>query len=442
MHSGAQNQVMEPPTHQVLIVGGGGRSHALGEALLRSPSVSGVVFAPGTSGLESLGYETAPVASQDLPGLVEYAQMEAFDLTVVGPNTPLVDGIVDAFEREGLPIFGPTKAASKLEGSKVFARLLMRDLGIPSPRFAVADGPDRANYMARTLPWARVFKADGIAYDKGVRVTDVLADCEQAIEEVMFDNIYGLESERVVVEERIYGSEVTIFSLTDGEDVWVLGDVYNYPRLLDGDRGPPSRGMGQVFPAPNLRPEDVEAIRKSVLLPTIQAMKAAGTPVKGALFVDLMVAKDGPTVIDYNVRFGDPATQTMLSAFHGDFYGVLQACRSGVGLGIQIGKLQRDPRPRVSVVLACEGYPRTAVRGSPISIDRPFFAAEKDIHLFYDGVRSTAQGLETTGGRTFTLVAAGATTEAARALAYRAVKHIQFEGMQFRTDIGQPPMGE
>ena len=420
---------------KVMIVGGGGRGHALGEALKASPSVGKVVYAPGSSGLERLGYETAPVASQDLPGLVEYADMEAFDLTVVGPNTPLVDGIVDRFEDAGLPIFGPNKAAARLEGSKVFARLLMRDLGIPTPRFAVADGPDRANHMARSFRWARVFKADGIAYDKGVRVTESFDECELAIEEVMFDNIYGLESERLVVEERIDGQEVTLFSLTDGQDVHVLGNVFNYPRLLDGDKGPPSRGMGQIFPAPILSPADVEFIRQRTLVPTVDAMREAGTPVKGALFVDLMMVKGNPYVIDYNVRFGDPATQTMLSAYSGDFYQVLQACRTGDGLEEAIGRLKKDERPRVAVVLACEGYPRTFVRGAPIRIEESFFEQEPNISMFHDGVRFTDPAIETTGGRTITLVATGDTLEQARTLAYRGVDAISFEGMHYRRDI-------
>jgi len=420
---------------KVMIVGGGGRGHALGDALQKSPSVGQVVYAPGSSGLERLGYETAPVASQDLPGLVEYAQMEEFDLTVVGPNTPLVDGIVDRFEEVGLPIFGPNKAAARLEGSKVFARLLMRDLGIPTPRFAVADGPDRAMHMARSFRWARVFKADGIAYDKGVRVTESLDECEQAIEEVMFDNIYGLESERLVVEERIDGQEVTLFSLTDGRDVHVLGNVFNYPRLLDGDKGPPSRGMGQICPAPILTEGDVEFIRQRTLVPTVDAMREAGTPVKGALFVDLMMVKGNPYVIDYNVRFGDPATQTMLSAYSGDFYKVLQACRTGDGLADAIEALERDPRPRVAVVLACEGYPRTFVRGAPIKINEDFFLDRPDLLLFHDGVRFTDPGIETTGGRTITVVAAADTLSAARALAYQGVAEISFEGVHYRTDI-------
>ena len=420
---------------KVMIVGGGGRGHALGDAIRQSPSVAKVVYAPGSSGLERLGYETAPVASQDLPGLVEYAEMEEFDLTVVGPNTPLVDGIVDRFEEAGLPIFGPNKAAARLEGSKVFARLLMRDLGIPTPRFAVADGPDRANHMAKSYRWARVFKADGIAYDKGVRVTESLAECEQAIEEVMFDNIYGLESERLVVEERIDGEEVTLFSLTDGNDVHVLGNVFNYPRLLDGDKGPPSRGMGQVCPAPILTPEDVEFIRQRTLVPTVEAMREAGTPVKGALFVDLMMVKGNPFVIDYNVRFGDPATQTMLSAYSGDFYSVLQACRRGEGLKEAIDQLECDMRPRVALVLACEGYPRKFVRGAPITVNETFFETQPDLRLFYDGVRFTDPGIETTGGRTITLVASAETVDAARSLAYRGAEHISFEGMHYRRDI-------
>lgn len=428
-HSGAR----------VLIVGGGGRSHALGQALLASPSVSKVVYAPGTTGLEYLGYETVPVASQDFPGLVEIAEMEEYDLTVVGPNTPLVDGLVDAFDRAGLPIFGPTQRASKLEGSKVYARQLMQELGIPTPRFAIANNAERASFMARSYRWARVFKADGIAYDKGVRVTANLSECDQAIEEVMYDNIYGLESDKVVVEERIDGREVTVFGMCDGKTVHILGNVLNHPRLNDADTGPPTRGMGQVSPAPShlFSPGFIERIRDEVLQPTLDEMIERGGPLHGALFVDLMLVKGEPYVIDYNVRFGDPATQTLLTAISGDFYAVLQAARTGQGLAEAVAALTIDPRPRVSVVAVCEGYPQRFERGAPITVDEAKFAADPDVWLFFDGVRWRQEtGLETTGGRTFTVVAAADTIAGARAKAYEHLKSIAFEGMHVRTDIG------
>jgi len=421
----------------VLIVGGGGRSHALGEALLASPSVGRVVFAPGTTGLEHLGYETAPVASQDLPGLVELAMMEEYDLTVVGPNTPLVDGIVDLFEAEGLPIFGPTRVAARLEGSKAYARLLMGRLGVPTPRFAVCDNMERALHLAKTRAWARVFKADGIAYDKGVRVTHHASEVEDALKEVLLDNIYGLESDRIVVEERIDGSEVTVFTLCDGERLAVLGHVLNYPRLLDGDDGPPTRGMGQVSPAPILDDELVDQIVALALQPAVDALREDGFTLRGALFVDLMMVRGAPYVIDYNVRFGDPATQTMLSAYRGDFYRVLQACRTGAGMLDAVAALERDPRPRVALVAVCPGYPKKMVRGARITLKREVFDEHPDLRLFWDGVRASDAGLFTTGGRTFTLVAAGDTVADAASLAYRALRDgIDFEGMHVRRDIG------
>jgi len=432
---------------RVLIVGGGARGHALAERLLGSPDVERVAFAPGTSALERLGYTCHPVASQDFPGLVELAEMEEFDLTVVGPNTPLVDGIVDTFEAAGLPIFGPTRAAARLEGSKVYGRLLMRSLGVPTPRFGVADNPDRARLMARSHRWARVFKADGIAYDKGVRVTSSFAECDQAIDDVMVDNVYGLESERVVVEERIDGQEITLFSLTDGEDVVVMGDVLNYPRLGDGNTGPPTRGMGQVSPAPILGRGEVEELRRDILAPTVRELAERGAPLRGALFLDLMIGPGRrPYVIDYNVRFGDPATQTLLSAWSGDLYGALQACRAAPrdgGPGAEstlrrvVGGLHRDPRPRVSLVVVCEGYPGRFVRGAPISLDEERLRADRDVRVYFDGVRVLSDGaLVTTGGRTLTLVAVGDTVAEARAKVYDAVGAVSFPGMHYRRDIG------
>jgi len=424
---------------RVMIIGGGGRSHALGEALRRSPSVGQVVFAPGTTGLEWLGYETVPVASQDLPGLVEQALMEEYDLSVVGPNTPLVDGIVDLFEAEGLPIFGPRRAAARLEGSKAFARLLMGRLGVPTPKFAVCDTVDRAHHLAQTRSWARVFKADGIAYDKGVRVTMRADEAEQALHDVMYDNVYGLESDRIVVEERIDGVEVTVFTLCDGRNLEVLGHVLNYPRLLDDDEGPPARGMGQLCPAPMVDDEMVADIVRRALQPAVDDLAESGFPLRGALFVDLMLSHGAPYVIDYNVRFGDPATQTMLSAYSGDFYRVMQACRTGEGMAEAVAALIRDPRPRISIVAVCEGYPKKMVRGAKIALDVTLFEEDPDLNLYLDGVRYIEDdGLYTTGGRTVTVVAAGDTFADAAAKAYAAMdRGVRFDGMHVRRDIGR-----
>jgi phosphoribosylamine---glycine ligase len=420
----------------VLIVGGGARSHALGEALQGSPSVGRVVFAPGTSGLEARGFETAPVATQDLPGLVEHALLEGYDLTVVGPNTPLVDGIVDRFQEAGLPIFGPTRGAARLEGSKAFARVLMSHLGIPTPRFALCDNADRAAYLARTQRWARVFKADGIAYGKGVRVTERFGDVEAALEAILVDNVYGLESDRIVVEERLVGEEITVFALTDGYDLAIMGHVHNHPRLLDGEGGPPTRGMGQVCPAPQVTPQMLTRIEEVVLRPTLEELVERGTPLRGALFVDFMLVKGEPYALDYNVRFGDPATQTILSGYSGDVYRALAACLERGQLLQAVSELARDPRPRVSVVVACEGYPDRYARGDAIDVQGRIFEEHTDLLLFEDGVRTTERGPETTGGRAFTVVAAGSTVEDARTLAYQGVEAIQFRGRHFRLDIG------
>ncbi len=437
-----------PPTpkpdasHRVLLVGGGARSHALGLALANSPTVAKVVFAPGTSGLERRGWQTAPVASQDFKGLAEHALMEEFDLTVVGPNTPLVDGIVDVFDEQDLPIFGPDVQAAKLEGSKVFARLLMNRLSITSPRFAICDGIPRALHQAHSTLWARVFKADGIAYGKGVRVTYRAEEAEAALHEVMHDNIYGLESKRIVVEERLDGIEVTVFSLTDGKQVHVLGHVHNYPRLLDDEQGPPTRGMGQVSPAPDIDQTMLKRIFEQVLQPTVDAMAERGTPLRGALFVDLMLVRGQPVVIDYNVRFGDPATQILLSRLGGDFYGLLQACRGHGDLADAVAAMTIDDRPRVSVVLACEGYPERYVRGHEITLNEAPFEADPDLWLFEDAVRwippqpGQPERLETVGGRAYTIVAAADTIAQAREKAYAATEHVQFEGRQLRSDIG------
>ncbi|MFO0744547.1 MAG: phosphoribosylamine--glycine ligase [Myxococcota bacterium] len=428
---------------RVLVVGGGGKGHALAAALAASPSVARVVIAPGTSALEALGFETAPVASQDLAGLVEHAELEEYDLTVVGPNTPLVDGIVDRFRAAGLPICGPSQQAARLEGSKVWARLLMARMGVPTPRFGVVDGAERALHLARTLPWARVFKADGPAYDKGVRVTHRADEAEAALEAILVDNVYGLESKRVVVEERLDGDEATIVYFTDGAALAVLGHVLNYPRLLDGGGGPPTRGMGQVAPCPLLDAATLEVVRTRAVEPVLAALQRMGTPMCGALSVDLMMVRGEPYVIDYNVRFGDPVTQTLLAGTSGDLYRVLDACRrpgEGDGLAAAMAALTRDPRPRVALEVVCEGYPTRMVRGDGIrlsaALDRALHEPGPDLRVYLDGVRSVpGQGLMTTGGRALTLVAAGDTVAEARAAAYDAVAGVSFRGMHWRRDI-------
>ncbi len=424
----------------VMIVGGGGKVHALAVALRRSASVDRVVIAPGTTALEALGFETAPVASQDLAGLVEYAEMEAIDLTVVGPNTPLVDGIVDRFRQAELPICGPEQAAARLEGSKVWARLLMGRVGVPTPRFAVVDDAERALHLARTRWWARVFKADGPAYDKGVRVTQRASEAEDALEAILVDNVYGLESKRIVVEERLDGDEATIVYFTDGEHLACLGHVLNYPRLGEGNTGPPTRGMGQVAPCPLIDEVVLDKVRVHALEPVLATLRQMGTPITGALSVDLMMVHGEPYVIDYNVRFGDPVTQTLFASLEGDLFQVLDACRRGDGLANAMAGLRRDARPTVALELVCEGYPTRMVRGDRITLSPELDAAlcepSTALAVYVDGVRHTPElGFVTTGGRALTIVTTADTLAAARERAYRAASGVTFRGMHLRHDI-------
>jgi phosphoribosylamine--glycine ligase len=424
-----------------MIVGGGGKVHALAVALGRSPSVDRVLIAPGTTALEALGFETAPVASQDLVGLVEHALLEEIDLTVVGPNTPLVDGIVDRFRAAGLAICGPEQAAARLEGSKAWARLLMGRVGVPTPRFAVVDTAERALHLARTRSWARVFKADGPAYDKGVRVTQRADEAAAALEAILVDNVYGLESKRIVVEERLDGEEATIVYFTDGRELVCLGHVLNYPRLYDGGGGPPTRGLGQVAPCPLLTEAVLARVREHAVEPVLATLARIGTPMTGALSVDLMLVHGEPYVIDYNVRFGDPVTQTLLAGTRGDLFRVLDACRRGEGLAAAMAELVRDQRPRVTLEMVCEGYPTRMVRGDRIAlapeIERALRDPGPELAVYLDGVRHTPElGFVTTGGRALTLVAAAPTQAEARDAVYRAAAGVSFRGMHLRRDIG------
>jgi phosphoribosylamine--glycine ligase len=421
---------------RVMVVGGGSaRDHALVRALRSSPRVSFVLFVPGNSAVEHLeGVDSAPVATQDTPGLVELAQLEEIDLTVVGPNTPLIMGIVDAFVEAGLTIFGPDRAAARLEGSKVFSKNFMIRSSIPTARFAVFHDTERAKYFCRRTSWARVIKTDGLAYERGVAVCDDVAACELAIDRIMLDEVLDADQPaRVVIEERLVGPEVTVAILADGVNTMILDTSRNYPRQLDGDTGPRTRGMGAVSPAASIDDALYEEIRTSIVEPTVAAIADMDRPLSGALFIDIIVERGRPYVLDYNVRFGDPATQVLVSRLQSDLFDLLFACATG-RLAEHRAEIQLDPRPAVSIVVATAGYPTVRREVEAVHID-PELETD-DRRLDVGGMRWTPDGLVTTGSRVATVTAVGDTVEEATRRAYEGAAMVHFEGAHFRGDIG------
>ena len=428
---------MAPERHRVMVVGGGSaRDHALVAALRRSPRVSRVLFVPGNSAVEHReNVESAPVATQDLPGLVELAELEEIDLTLVAPNTPIIMGVVDRFRAAGFRIFGPNEAAARLEGSKVFAKNFMLRHGIPSARFAVFHDTDRATHFCRRSSWARVIKTDGLAYERGVAVCHSVAECEAAIERIMVDEVLDADQQaRVVVEERLEGPEITLCVLSDGTDVLTLDANLNYPRALDGGRGRRTRGMGAVSPAPEIAPDLLRQMEEGIALPAVRALREYGPSLVGALFIDVIVQRGEPYVLDFNVRFGDPATQVLLARLQSDLYELLEACVDG-RLKEYHDALSLDPRVAVSVVASTDGYPMVRRRDDVVRVEAERFN-DTDCRLHLGGIRFSKGELLTTGGRVATVTALGADLESATARAYEGIRGISFDGMHYRRDIG------
>ena len=420
-----------------MVVGGGSaRDHALVRALRASPRVHKVIFVPGNSAVEQLeGVESAPVATQDIPGLVEQAIMEEIDLTVIGPNTPIIMGAVDAFRDEGLRVFGPTAGAARLEGSKVFAKNFMMRHQIPTARFAMFHSTDRAKHFVRRSAWGRVVKTDGLAYERGVAVCGTASEAETAIQRIMVDEVLDPDSEaRVVIEERLTGPEVTLCVLSDGRDVVVMDANLNYPRVGDGGTGMRTRGMGAVSPAPGVTPDLLARMRDEIALPAVEALTDYGPPLVGALFVDVIIDGGTPYVLDFNVRFGDPATQVLLARLESDLYQLLSACVDGQLSGFQ-ERLLVDPRTSVSVVVATPGYPSVRRHTTPVTL-LDGIARPGERFLDVGAMRHVPDGFVTTGGRVATVTALGADLDAATRSAYEGIEMVEFEGAHFRRDIG------
>ncbi len=417
---------------RILIVGGGGREHALAWKIRQSPKVAKVYCAPGNAGIAEVA-EVVPLASDDVSGLLRFAREQSIDLTVVGPELPLTLGIADEFQNAGLRVFGPTRQGAQLEASKAFAKELMRRWNIPTGYFSVFDNPDEAKrYVAEVGPPV-VVKADGLAAGKGVIVCQDLHEAEQAIDEILVAKLFGDAGSRVVIEEFLEGEEVSFIVLTDGVAVLPFPSSQDHKRLLDGDLGPNTGGMGAYSPAPVLTPELHARVMAEIVLPTIQALRANKIDYRGVIYAGLMLTKQGPKVLEFNARFGDPECQPLMMRLQSDLVDLLEACMQGT---LDQVRPVWDERAAACVVLAAAGYPGAVEKGRVITgLEKVRELA--DVMVFHAGTARRQNQYVTNGGRVLGVTALGRDVGEAVERAYAAVRNIHFEGMHYRKDIGR-----
>jgi phosphoribosylamine---glycine ligase len=410
---------------RVLIVGAGGREHALLRALARSPQRPELLVAPGNAGMADEA-RTLDVAAGDLDGLVAAARDEAVDLVVVGPEAPLVAGLVDALEDAGVAAFGPRAAAARLEGSKAFAKAVMDEAGVPTAAARVVQDVDDG--LAAVGSYPVVLKADGLAAGKGVVIAADEGEARAALEAMLVERRFGDTS--VLVEEHLEGEELSLLALCDGERALPMAPAQDYKRILDGDQGPNTGGMGSYSPVPGVDDARAAEIAAAVHQPVVDALRARGTPFHGVLYAGLMLTADGPQVLEFNVRFGDPETQAVLPRLRGDLLDALvRATRSGGLAGVE---LEWDPRWAVTLVLASAGYPDSASTGDPI---RGLDAVPGGVEVTHAGTARAEGAVVTAGGRVLNVTALGDDPAAARDAAYAAADMIDFDGRQLRRDI-------
>ena len=418
---------------RILLVGGGGREHALAWKLAQSPRVSRIYVAPGNGGTARLACaENAPLGAEDVGGLLAFAQRVGVDMTIVGPEAPLAAGIADAFQAAGLRIFGPIQAAAQLESSKAFSKRFMLEHGIPTARAATFTELAPALAYLDTLPAAPVIKASGLAAGKGVIVPETKAEAAAALRAMLAGRAFGAAGDTVLVEERLSGPEVSVLAFCDGMTARVMPAAQDHKRLLDGDGGPNTGGMGAFAPSPLLTPALLAEIEKQVLAPTLRGMAAAGTPYVGVLYAGLMLTADGPQVLEFNCRFGDPETQVILPLLESDLLDVVDACLAGT---LEETPIRWYAQAATTVVLAAGGYPEAYTTGDPISGLAEAEAA--GCLVFHAGTRAADGQVVTAGGRVLAVTGVADSIGAAAARAYAGAGAIRFAGAHFRTDIAR-----
>ena len=415
---------------KVLVVGNGGREHAIAWKLSQSASVDRIFATQPNAGMSSI-VEGISIAPTDIEGLVRFAKSEGVDLTVPGPEAPLCAGIVDAFEEQGLFAFGPNAACAKMEGSKAFAKDVMARMGVPTAEYSVFHDFDSARAYVEGCQLPVVVKADGLAAGKGVRICGTRDEAVAAVQDMMGDQLYGVAGARLVVEEFLEGRELSFMALVDGSKIVPLATSQDHKRLLDNDLGPNTGGMGAFSPSPIADEALIDRVMHEVMHPTIASLDEQGLRYRGFLYAGLMVSERGPSTLEFNVRLGDPETQPLLFRLKSDLATMLLSARDGFS-GL---KVEWDPRPAVCLVLASEGYPVRPIKGRVISgLDD--VSAMDDVMVFHAGTRFNDQGeVITSGGRVLGVTALGDSLAQARVKAYSAVKKIHFEGQHVRADI-------
>ena len=420
---------------KLLVIGSGGREHALAWKLARSPRISRVFVAPGNAGTARED-GLANVAESSIPGLVAFAKKEAVAFTVVGPEAPLAEGIVDAFQAEGLRIFGPVRAAARLESSKEFAKSFMQRHGIPTAAYAAFSAAPPAHDYIDAHGAPIVVKADGLAAGKGVVVATNAAEAHAAVDAMLTGKSMGAAGARVVIEEFLEGEEASFIVLADGRHALALATSQDHKRLLDGDRGPNTGGMGAYSPAPVVTPAIHAKVMREVIQPALAGMEKDGTPYSGFLYAGLMITQDGRVrVLEFNCRLGDPETQPIIMRLKSDLVALIEHALAGT---LDKTEAEWDRRVALAVVLAAHGYPDDPRKGDSI---QGLPAPQEDCHVFHAGTAQSGKEIVTSGGRILAVTALGGNVSAAQRRAYETVEKIRFEGMQFRRDIGHRALG-
>ena len=416
---------------KILVIGSGGREHTIVWKLFSSPKIGKIFCAPGNAGI-SRQAQCIPIAAENIPGLADFAEKEAIDLTVVGPEVPLNMGIVDVFQKRGLRICGPSAQAAELEGSKAFSKEFMQKYNIPTADHTTFLSPEQAKKHVKERGTPLVVKADGLAAGKGVILAKTEKEALDAIDSIMIKKDFGAAGNKVIIEELLRGEEASFLAFTDGETIVPMPSSQDHKAIYDGDQGPNTGGMGAYSPAPVVTPELSEKVMKKIMIPTMKGMAAEGRKYRGILYAGLMINKGEPMVLEYNTRFGDPETQPLLVRMKSDLLAVLEATISGT---LQETKIEWDARPAVCVVMASSGYPGTYEKGKIIS---GLEAAEKvkDAFVFHAGTAWKNGNIVTNGGRVLGVTALGDTIQEAIKQAYKAVSAIAWEGAYHRKDIG------
>ena len=417
---------------KVLIVGGGGREHAIAASVAKSSKVKKIYCAPGNAGIGQIA-ECVPIGAMEFDKLVAFAKETSIDFVIVGMDDPLVGGLVDEMEAAGIRTFGPRKNAAVLEGSKAFSKDLMKKYHIPTAAYENFEDAAAAMAYLETAKFPIVLKADGLALGKGVLICQNLEEAKAGVKSIMQEKQFGAAGDRLVIEEFMVGREVSALSFVDGKTIRTMASAQDHKRAMDGDRGLNTGGMGTFSPSPFYTQEVAEICQRTIFQPTVDAMAAEGREFKGVIFFGLMLTEDGPKVLEYNARFGDPEAQVVLPRMKNDIIEVMEACIDG---NLDRINLQFEDNAAVCVILASDGYPVKYEKGYPIrGLER--FDGKEGYYCFHAGTKQTKEGFVTNGGRVLGVTAKGKDLKEARANAYEAVEWVEFENKYMRHDIGK-----